>query len=1079
MITIGVVDVVCDDSFGLAEAVVACKSVGFSDAFAGAVEVISNGIGTGVIYMDDVRCNGTEHSLDECSYLYSTSTSQAHNCLTTEAAGVDCLKHTFQPPPTRDRYFAVPFRFRMPRYSECEVTCATNGGWLASIRSDSEQKLVTKALNGRSAVIGANRFAGEHRSWRWEGRAPGVASSDSDIFRMGPKWDAPAVGFSNWENLQPNNMQEIQAVALARPSGKWFDAEDGANDALCMCERHEIDPPPTPSQPLPSKTASGSTQGLDLESKERGGIWTSPSNAAISSLFGYNVSYCNDKAAASACRRRFHENGSTPSCEIVNWCTFRRLSWNATVDSASSRSFNGVFDPWQHASVLGGAAIDWPAVLLFKADLDAPGSVTHPGQAVSYEYVEEDGEMSVLWNVEHVHIRDASTEWTPWLTAQAQIYRNGTIVLRYFLVPNWAEINASRPSVGLGIRGGKHIIMLDVPTALKKSYFPESLSIYAIRIEQTPPNAFHRSSDVCWKCLLQGNDCVGCGQPQPEGAGQGHCLPRNISRNFCRANKTDSEVYNVFPGGSYNWLWAAGPEAPTIFHQGVFDSSCGAACSWGLPSQSFSRDAVFIRSDGFWNDCIGGDCAARRVGCLCEHLVFNANDDSSSETLSVAAFFASHKWKFIGAGLGAAAILLIFVGAKFLLRNRLQCENELRPVPSSAEMNPLKPPSDSESSLDGVFTVDRILKEKEQQAIQGQRTLVAEEYHYRVAIIVPEEEMERYTIETQMVREEAQFTLLSLLIARRQGERRERRRLSDQEEEQRIAVEIESICFFAMISVCEKLQRLVIRQTEIRNKTAAEELEEFRQLLFLQVEDCENVERWRLGHAMRRSSLTIRPSYWSSDGNARVVELPANNEIGMNVAQLMKKSNDRKRRFEIASVARIENRRVFEQYALYRLQVEERILLSRNLQHHTQQTMATSQLTGLVAQLQLNSGANECLGWHGTRGRHCMDIVNHGFDNRVSNEGNYGSGVYFADLSTKADRYAHADESGTHYMFLARVVIGVPFAADPGVSYQSLRRPPRSTDSVIGVIAEHYREFVVYGGAHCYPEFLVKYHHLE
>jgi hypothetical protein len=989
---------VCDDSFGAREALVACKSVGFADAVARDVEAIPNyGGGTAVIYMDDVHCNGTESSLGECSYLYSTNTSLAHNCLATEAVGVDCRK---PPPPKRDRYFCVSSRFKMPRYSECEVTCAAQGAWLASIRSETEQELVMKALKGRTAVIGANRFSGDHRSWRWEGRAPGANASDSDVFRLGPKWDSPAVGFSNWEDGEPDDMQEIQAVALVLPNGRWTDAEDGSHDAVCLCERFEIEPPPPLSQ-ASMPTNIEATSGPALEQKGRGGIWTSPSNAALSSLLGYNVSYCNDEAAASACRRRFSKNGSSPLCHLASWCTFRRLSWNATVDSASRSRFNGVLDPWHHVSVLGGAAANWPKIFLFKADLDAPGSATHPGQAISYEYVEEDGKMSVLWNVEHVHIRGTQSDESPWLTAQAQFYRNGTIVLRYFLVPNWADTDMSHPVVGLSVRDGKHLVILDVPrVVLNNVYYPESLSIYAIRIERSDPRDPDNSTDACLKCVLQGYDCVGCGQPQLDGMDGVHCLPRNISRDFCRANKTDPEVYNTFLGGSYNWRWTAGPQAQSIFHRGVADSSCGAACSWlSMPNpSSFSQDALFIRSDGFWNDCTGGECTTRRVGCVCEYVVVNAQEESSSSV----GFFESHLWELGGAG-GGAAFLIIFAAVGWLLRHRwmLQRRND--------HHHPENPLSD-----------------------------VSKEPLW----------------------------------------------LSEWEAEERRELDDESTYSFGLMLSFFYRQVLKTQEREIRRNTVnqleREQLEEIHRVFSLRIKDREEIERSTLAQKMRRSLLTIQPYYWTSDGcNARVVELPPEDMMHAHVSRLLLESNDGPKRFEIVSVARIENKFKYEEYAMHRLHVEERLLHS-NVQHHTQETMATNGTTGFVArQLQLNSAANECLGWHGTPGTNCADIASHGFEHRVSSSfGFFGSGVYFADLSTKADRYAHPDERGIRYMFLARIVLGAPFFADPRVNYESLRRPPPPADSVVGVKTSHYREFVVYSGAHCYPEFLVKYRHL-
>ena len=74
---------VCDDGFGLEEALVVCRQLGH----AGAQEVRNGayfGAGSGLINMDDVVCQGTEGRLTECMYA------RLHNCHHPEDAGVVC-----------------------------------------------------------------------------------------------------------------------------------------------------------------------------------------------------------------------------------------------------------------------------------------------------------------------------------------------------------------------------------------------------------------------------------------------------------------------------------------------------------------------------------------------------------------------------------------------------------------------------------------------------------------------------------------------------------------------------------------------------------------------------------------------------------------------------------------------------------------------------------------------------------------------------------------------------------------------------------------------------------------------------
>ena len=78
---------VCDDYWDINDANVVCRELGFSRA-TGAPYSAKYGRGSGTIWMDDVKCQGGEGSLLQCSHR---GWGQTSGCGHNEDASVECI----------------------------------------------------------------------------------------------------------------------------------------------------------------------------------------------------------------------------------------------------------------------------------------------------------------------------------------------------------------------------------------------------------------------------------------------------------------------------------------------------------------------------------------------------------------------------------------------------------------------------------------------------------------------------------------------------------------------------------------------------------------------------------------------------------------------------------------------------------------------------------------------------------------------------------------------------------------------------------------------------------------------------
>ena len=123
---------------------------------------------------------------------------------------------------------------------------------------------------------------------------------------------------------------------------------------------------------------------------------------------------------------------------------------------------------------------------------------------------------------------------------------------------------------------------------------------------------------------------------------------------------------------------------------------------------------------------------------------------------------------------------------------------------------------------------------------------------------------------------------------------------------------------------------------------------------------------------------------------------------------------------KILKINRFENTTIFERYRLYRKQMLEKMVGQgqrcsdiANLKSTVEAVQSsggietTLQLESFMKTELLSQEINEHYLFHGCGAEAAKDIVEHGFDPRLANEGGmFGKGVYFAENPTKSDQYS-------------------------------------------------------------------------
>jgi len=198
--------------------------------------------------------------------------------------------------------------------------------------------------------------------------------------------------------------------------------------------------------------------------------------------------------------------------------------------------------------------------------------------------------------------------------------------------------------------------------------------------------------------------------------------------------------------------------------------------------------------------------------------------------------------------------------------------------------------------------------------------------------------------------------------------------------------------------------------------------------------------------------------------------------------------------YRVSHVMSIQDPKLWELY----LRKKESILAKRK---GTLAAMKRPAMTARVVQKypelfgQLDTDCNETYLLHGTDLKSAMSIAQDHFDvnlagtsgtgssTKVRNQGMYGSGIYFAESSTKADEYSKKlDEGGpdddTFAILVCRVLMGqYHYTQHKDIDAEGYARSGLS-DSTLGDRLSSvgtYREFVVYSSAQVYPQYLLIY----
>jgi hypothetical protein len=192
-------------------------------------------------------------------------------------------------------------------------------------------------------------------------------------------------------------------------------------------------------------------------------------------------------------------------------------------------------------------------------------------------------------------------------------------------------------------------------------------------------------------------------------------------------------------------------------------------------------------------------------------------------------------------------------------------------------------------------------------------------------------------------------------------------------------------------------------------------------------------------------------------------------------------------RLKVVKVVKVQNSTLLREYKHMRCQIADELKdtdRQKSLDMLSPDVRTSLLNPPLQTLPQLDDATIERWLFHGTNPRGLEGIAKSNFDLSRAGSGAgrmYGTGIYCAGCSSKADEYTQADADGLRGLLLCRATLGKVLytaAVNPNVSQLEEQKKQQQCHTILGdrwTAAGTYREFVFGQKEQLYPEFIIYY----